>query len=173
MLKLSALIGLGGLVALLTACGVTVGPHHTLDAASVAGEISSQLAKDYQIEGPAVTCPDGVKASKGNTFVCKTVIDNQPLELDGTVTGSNGQYQVVPRDAIIHIPLLVEYLKKDIAQRTRLAPWTVDCGTKQFAVVAVGGKITCSATSPRLPAPRKVVTTVKNKEGQVSYSLSE
>jgi Domain of unknown function (DUF4333) len=172
MRKLGALIGLGCLVVLGAACGVTVGPHHTLSAPSVAHEISSQLAKDYGVGGPAVTCPDGVQASKGTTFVCTTVLDGQQLLLDGTVTGSNGQYQVVPRDAIVHIPLLVEYLASNIAQQTGVRPSNVDCGTKQFAVVAVGGTIICSATFPRLPAPRTVTTTVVDKEGRVTYTMA-
>ncbi len=172
MPKPGALIGVVSVLALVSACGVTVGLHHTLSAPSVAHEISSQLAKNYPIKAPSVSCPDGIPASKGTTFVCTTVVDGQPLDLDGTVTGSNGQYQVVPRDAIIPIPVLVAFLTKDIAQKSGVRPSMVDCGTKQVAIVAVGGTITCSATFPRLPAPLKVTTTVKDKEGHVKYSLS-
>jgi Domain of unknown function (DUF4333) len=173
MRKLSALVGVFALVALASACGVSVGPHHTLSGPSVAREISSNLAKHYSIKPPpAVSCPDGIEASKGTTFVCTTVLFGDPLDLNGTVTGSNGHYQVVPRDAIIPIPALVNFLQTNIATTTRVKPWTVDCGAKQYAVVAVGGKITCWATSPGLPGPRKVITTIVDPQGRVTYSLS-
>jgi hypothetical protein len=177
MRKLSALIGVSALVvALVSACGVSVGPHNTLSGPSVAHEISSGLAKDYPPKAPAgppvVTCPDGIQATKGTTFVCTAVLDGQPLDLDGKVTGSNGQYEVVPRDAIIQIAVLETYLQKNIAEEAHVRPDKVDCGTRQLAVVAVGGTITCSATFPRLPAPRTVITTVVDRHGKVQYTLS-
>jgi len=173
MRKVSALAALGCALACLSACGVSVGPHHTLSGPSVAQQVSSQLVKLYKMEAPpAVTCPDGVPSSKGTTFVCTTVIDNQHVDLDGTVTGSNGQFQVVPRDAIIPIPVLVAYLTSSIKQNARVKEVTVDCGDRQFVVVPVGGTITCTATFPRLPAPRTVTTTVVDKEGRVKYALS-
>ncbi|HUJ65278.1 MAG TPA: DUF4333 domain-containing protein [Acidimicrobiales bacterium] len=169
---MSALAAFGCLLVLLSACGVSVGPHSTLSAPSLAHEISSQLAKDYQMdEAPTVTCPAGVQASKGTTFVCTTVIDDQPLGLDGTVTGSNGEYRVVPRDAVIHIPVLEEYLTNSIDQKTGVRPKTVECGDREFAVVAVLGTITCSATFPGSPRAQKVITTVVGKDGSVEYDL--
>jgi Domain of unknown function (DUF4333) len=171
MRKVSALAALGCAIACLSACGVGVGPHKTLSPPSVAHEISSQLAKDYQIEAPPVNCPDGVPATRGTTFVCTTVIDSQHLELDGTVTGSNGQYQVVPRDAIVQIPLLVEYLTSSIEEKGHVKTVTVECGDRQFAVVAVGATITCSAAFPGSPA-RTVTTTVLDKKGHVDYKLN-
>jgi len=105
--------------------------------------------------------------------VCTAVLDGQPLDLDGRVTGSNGQYEVVPRDAIISIAVLESYLQTNIADKVHLRPEKVDCGTRQLAVVEVGGTITCSATFPRLPAPRKVTTTVVDKHGKVQYTLSD
>jgi hypothetical protein len=139
----------------------------------VAHEISSQLAKDYPIKAPDVSCPDGIEASKGTTFVCTTVVDGQHLELDGTVTGSDGRYQVVPRDAIIPISSLTGYLSDSIKANTGFRPSIVDCGPRTIAVVAVGGTITCSAAFPRLPQPRRVTTTVLDKEGHVKYSLAQ
>ncbi len=172
MRKLSALVGVAGLLACLSACGVSVGPHHTLSGPSVARGISAQLAKSYNIKpGPPVSCPPGVQASKGTSFVCTTVLDGQHLELDGTVTGSDGRYQVVPRDAIIPIASLTSFLSDSIQTNTGYRPSTIDCGPRTLAVVAVGGTITCSAEFPQLPRPRKVTTTVINKEGQVNYTL--
>jgi Domain of unknown function (DUF4333) len=175
MRKLSALIGVSALVvALASACGVSVGPRNNLSAASVAREVSSQLAKDYPtgLPAPVVLCPDGIPATKGATFVCTTVLDGQPLDLDGTVTSPNGHYKVVPRDPIILIPVLENTLTTDIANQTLVRPSKVDCGARQVAVVAVGGTITCWATFPRVPASRRVVTTVL-KDGSVSYTLSQ
>jgi hypothetical protein len=138
----------------------------------VAQGISAQLAKDYPIKAPAVSCPGGIQASKGTTFVCTTVLDGQHLELDGTVTGNNGQYQVIPRDAIIKVPLLIQFLSNSITKETGFAPSLINCGPRKLAVVAVGGTITCSAAFPRLPQPRKVITTVVDKNGSVKYSLA-
>jgi hypothetical protein len=172
MRKLSALAVVAVLVACLSACGVSVGPHHTVSGPSVARGISSQLAKSYNIKAPPVSCPPGIQASKGTTFVCTTVLDGQRLELDGTVTGNNGQYQVLPRDAIIKVPLLVQYLTRSIKDKTLYVP-SVNCGPRQLAVVAVGATITCSAAFPRLPQPRKVITTVLDKSGHVEYTLEQ
>jgi hypothetical protein len=175
MRKLCALVGMVALVACLSACGVSVGPRHTISGPSVARGISSQLAdtyKSYKIKAPPVSCPPGIPASKGTTFVCTTVLDGQHLDLDGTVTGANGQYQVVPRDAIIKVPLLVQYLTTSIKAKTSFVP-SVNCGPRPLAVVAVGATITCSATFPRLPQPRKVITTVLDKSGQVEYTLEQ
>jgi Domain of unknown function (DUF4333) len=173
MRKLIALVGVGGLLACLSACGVSVGPHHTLSGPSVARGISSQLAESYAIKGPPVSCPAAIQASKGTSFVCNTVLDGQYLDLDGTVTGSNGQYQVVPRDAIIRVPLLVQFLSNSIGKETGFVPSLVNCGPRKLAVVAVGGTITCSAAFPHLPLPRTVTTTVIDKEGRVRYTLAQ
>jgi hypothetical protein len=173
MRKLIALVGVAGLLACLSACGVSVGPRHTLSGPSVAHEISSQLAKSYGVKAPPVTCPPGIQASKGTSFACTTVLDGQHLELDGTVTGTNGQFQVVPRDAIIRVPLLVQYLSNSISKQTGFVPSLVNCGPRKLAVVAVGGTITCSAAFPHLPQPRKITTTVIDKEGRVKYTLAQ
>jgi Domain of unknown function (DUF4333) len=174
MRKLSALVGVAALLACLSACGVSVGPHHTLSGPSVARGISAQLAKSYNIKpGPPVSCPADIQTSKGTSFLCTTVLDGQHLELDGTVTGSNGQYQVVPRDAIIKVPLLVGFLSTDIKNTTGVVPSLINCGPRKLAVVAVGGTISCSATFPRLPQPRRVITTVLDKAGHVMYTLKD
>jgi Domain of unknown function (DUF4333) len=175
MRKLSALVGVAGLLACLSACGVSVGPHHTLSGPSVARGISSQLASSYKIgpPPPPVSCPADIQTSKGTSFVCTTVLDGQHLELDGTVTGSNGQYEVVPRDAIIKVPLLVDFLTTNIKKRTLVAPSLVNCGPRKLAVVAVGGTITCSASFPHSPQPQRVITTVLDKAGHVMYTLQD
>jgi Domain of unknown function (DUF4333) len=172
MRKVRAVAALGCALVCLSACGVSVGHHPTLSGPSVAHEIGSKLAKLYNIEAPTVSCPDGVSSSKGTTFVCTTVIDKQHLDLDGTVTGSNGQYLVVPRDAIIPIPVLVDFLTSSIKKKANVKEVTVDCGDRQFAVVAVGATITCSATFPGSPGRHTVTTTVLDKKGHVNYALS-
>jgi hypothetical protein len=173
MRKLSALIGVISLLALVTACGVSVGPHHTLSAPSVANEISAQLKSDYGIDPPpAVSCPDGIEASKGTTFVCTTVLDDQHVDLDGTVTGSNGRYEVVPRDTVIRIDALESYLTGKIRNTAGATPASVDCGTKQVAVVAAVVKITCLATFPR-PATPVTVTAIVDKYRNVTYSVQK
>jgi hypothetical protein len=175
MRKLSALIGVVSVLVLVSACGVSVGPNHTLDAPSVADEISARLTKeykDYGVKSPPVSCPAGIEASKGTTFVCTTVLDGQPLDLDGTVTGSNGRYEVVPRDAIVRIDRLESYLASNIAKTTRVTPTDVDCGTNRLAVVAVGAPMTCSATFERPPTPVTVTASVR-QDGTVIYQLQK
>jgi hypothetical protein len=173
MRKLSTLAGVAALLACLSACGVSVGPHHTLSGPSVARGISSQLGGSYGIKPPPVSCPDGIQASKGTTFVCTTVLDGEHLELDGTVTGSDGRYAVVPRDAIIPIASLKTYLSNSILTNTLHRPSSVDCGNRTLAVVAVGGTITCWAAFPNLAQPRRVTTTVLDKDGHVKYTLAD
>jgi hypothetical protein len=171
MRKLSALVGIVGLLACLSACGVSVGPRHTLSGPSVAHEISQQLAKDYPVEAPAVSCPDGIEARKGTTFVCTTVLDGQHLDMDGTVTGSDGRYQVIPRDAVIPISSLTRYLSDDIKTQTGYRPSKIDCGPRTVAVVAVGAKIICSASFPRVPQPRTITSIVTDRDGKVTYTM--
>ncbi len=152
----------------LTACGVQ--PHHTLDASSVSHEIESQLSDRYPVGSPTVTCPSGVADTIGATFVCSTVLDGQPVQMDGTVTGTNGQFTVVPEAAIISIASATSLLTQDIANQTHVTP-KVDCGTRRVAVVAIGKSITCSATFPGQKS-RQVTVTVTDRQGDVRYTLA-
>ncbi len=117
-------------LALRVRCGVTVGPHHTLSAPSVAHEIGRSWPRTTRSRRRPVTCPAGIQASKGTTFVCTTVFDGQQLDLDGTVTGSNGAVPGRAPGRHHPHPVLVQYLTDDIAQQTQVSPPTVDCGTK-------------------------------------------
>jgi len=163
-----AFLTLGGVVAGLPGCGV--GPHHTLNAASVGDEIASQLAARYPVGSPVVNCPAGVADTPGATFVCSTVLDGQPVQMDGTVTGSKGRFTVVPQAAIIPIASATSLLTQDITNQTHVQP-RVDCGTLRVAVVAVGQSISCSATFPG-QQPRKVTVTVTDRQGDVRYTLA-
>lgn len=171
MRKLCALVGVISLLALVAACGVSVGPQHALSAPSLAAGISSQLKSYYGLKDPpVVSCPDGILASKGTTFVCTTVLEGQKIHLDGKVTGSNGKYDVAPRDPIMKMTDLERILSKSIKTNpknvTNLSP-KVTCGSNKVAVV---GTITCLATFPKLPGSRKVITTI-GTNGSVTYQL--
>jgi hypothetical protein len=164
----TALVALGCGVACLSSCGV--GPHHILNAASLSHEISSELSARYPVGSPIVNCPPGVAASTGTDFVCSTVLDGQPVQMDGTVTGSNGRFTFIPRAAIIPIASVVSLLTHDLATQTHVQP-LVNCGTRLVAVVAVGNSITCSASFPG-QSPRKVTVTVTDRQGHVRVTLA-
>jgi hypothetical protein len=136
----------------------------------VSHEIASQLSDRYPVGSPTVNCPTGVADTAGATFVCSTVLDGQPVHMDGTVTGSNGQFTVVPDAAIIPIASATSLLTQDITNQTHVRP-RVDCGTLRVAVVAIGRSISCSATFPG-QKPRKVTVTVTDRQGDVRYTLA-
>jgi uncharacterized protein DUF4333 len=164
----TALVALGCVVACLTSCGV--GPHHILNAASLSHEISSELSARYPVGSPIVNCPPDVAATTGTEFVCSTVLDGQPVQLDGTVTGSNGRFTFIPQAAIIVIATATSLLTHDLADQTHVRP-LVTCGTRLVAVVAVGKSFTCSATFPG-QSPRKVTVTVTDRQGHVRVTLA-
>lgn len=161
--------GVIGCALLAAACGVS--PHHTLDSKSVSGEISSQIATAYSIPAPDVTCPASIPSRPGQTFQCSTTLEGQPVQIDGTVTGTGNEFTPTPSEPIVAVRPTVSLLSKEIAQQTHHSA-RVDCGPHRVLVVAVGASFKCTATFPG-ERPREVTVTVTNRQGNAfRFSLA-
>jgi len=152
------------------AAGCGVGLPHTINAASAAAEISSQLASRYEVAAPKVTCPTGVADKKGQTFSCQAVLDGETVVLDAAVTDTGGAFTVTPESAIVVVAAAVNQLSQEIGVQTGQAP-TVTCGTKLVLVVKVGSAFPCTATFPGQTA-RAVTVTVVNIQGAFTFILA-
>ena len=165
---LRALIAAAAVVpGLLAGCGV--GPRHTLDAASVEGQIASRLSSQYGAPNPSVLCPKAVPVAVGQEFTCDATIEGQSLTVDGTVTNGSGRFSVSLAATIIEVPHAVAVLQRDIAAQTHVAT-TVDCGRRTVLVVEAGSHFSCTATQAGVD--RAVTVTVVNQQGDVRYSLA-
>jgi hypothetical protein len=160
-------VALIGGACVLASCGVA---HRTLDAASVEREISQQLATRYSIPAPAVTCPSGVRQTKGQTFLCTTTIEGQTLHLEGTVTAGGGHFTIVPKEAPISVTQTSQRLAQDIEKRTHTSA-EVDCGSHTLLMVPVGQTFSCTVTFPGQP-PRPVTVNVIDVQGDFGYTLA-
>ena len=161
--------GLFGCALLAAGCGVS--PHHTLDSKSVSGEIASQIATAYSIPAPDVTCPASIPSRPGQTFQCSTTLEGQPVQIDGTVTGTGNEFTPTPSEPIVAVGPTVALLSKEIAQQTHHTA-RVDCGSRKVLVVAVGSSFMCTATFAG-ERPRDVTVTVTNRQGNAfRFSLA-
>ena len=153
----------------LSACGV--GPHRTLDARSVASEITSEVVSQYQLPARIVSvrCPSGIPVVAGQRFVCMATLAEQPLSINGMVTSSTGRYTVVPAEAVIVVAHAVTVLQAGIAAQLHM-PVPVSCGTEPVLVRAPGDSFRCVATVQG--HPRQVTVVVVNLQGRVSYTLA-
>lgn len=159
-----------GAVAVLgaTACSSTAGS--TINAGSAARQISAELAARYHLSPPAVTCPSGVPARKGRTFVCTATLGGQPARLDATVTGNSGRFTISSADPILVPSSVAAQLTGEIKARTGQQP-SVSCPGGPVVVVPVQRSLTCSATFSG-QAPRTVTVTVVDRRGDFSFQLA-
>lgn len=165
---LRALVAATAVVAWVSGCGVR--PHKTLDSASVADQIATQLSHRYPVGMPAVSCPPGVPVAPGQAFVCMTELDGQLLLIDGVVTSSDGRFSVVPRSDVIDVASATAKLAAGIREQTHARP-SVSCGSRRVVVVPVGGSFECTATFAG-GRPRPVKVTVTDRQGNVRYTLA-
>jgi hypothetical protein len=155
--------------AILTGCGV--GPRRTLDAHSVAAQITSELAGQYGL-APAlisVRCPSGISVVVGQAFVCDATLDGEFLSIAGQVASGRGRYTIKPAAAVIVVARAVSVLESDITAAVH-APANVSCGTRPVLVVVAGGSFACTATVK--DGPQAVTVTVADLQGNVRYSLA-
>lgn len=153
----------------VTACGVS--PRRTLDAHSVASQVSTELVQQYHLSASliSVRCPSGTPVVDGQAFVCAATLDGQSLSVDGQVTSANGRYTVKPAAAVIVVARAESVLESDIAAAVH-ATTTVACAHRTVLVVAAGGSFACTATIHG--ARRAVTVTVVDLQGNVRYSLA-
>jgi hypothetical protein len=105
----------------------------------------------------------------GQTFTCTAVLDGQTVKMDGTVTGNDGRFTVVPDSAIIDVAGATKILTSGITAQTHLHS-TVDCGSRKVVVIVVGQTFDCMA---RLAGekPRTVKVTAVDHQGNLRYTL--
>lgn len=140
-----------------------------MNGGSAAKKISAELSGRYAGTTPGVTCPSGVAVHAGQTFACHVVIDGQSLTITGTITASNGDFTLAPSAAIIPVAQTAMALEQSISKEAHV-PVIVACGSRTVAVVAAGQTFMCTATL-RGEKPRPVTVTVRNVEGDTSYTL--
>lgn len=161
----------GALTALpAAATGCSSATSRTIDAASASSQISRQLAARYHATPTQVSCPSGVAARRGRTFVCTAVLDGQPIRLEATVTGTSGTFTVEPIDPILVPSSVADQLSRLISSRIG-RPASVTCPGGAVVVVPVQRTLTCVATIPGA-TPRQVVVTVVDRRGDFGYQLS-
>jgi Domain of unknown function (DUF4333) len=152
----------------LGACGVS--PRHSLDPVSAEKDIATQLARQYGVPKPAVTCPGGVAVRTGATFVCTTVLDTQPVTLRATIVDSSGRFTATPTKAVIPVRTAAAQIEKSILDQTKRTAH-LNCGSRTVLVVPVGGTFDCTAAIQGL-ANRQVTVTVTGLHGNLRYSLA-
>lgn len=65
-----------------------------LDQTALQNGVTQVLTQDYGLGVGAVQCPDDVAVSTGTEFSCQAVVDGEQVEVPGTVTSDEGDYQV-------------------------------------------------------------------------------
>ena len=158
---------IGALAALVAGC--SSGPARTLNAGSVAGQISAQLATRYHLDAPQVSCPPRVPARPGQVFVCSAVLDGQRVRLDATVTSGSGAFTIEPEEAVLVPASVASQLAERIAARAGTSP-AVSCPGGPVVVIALHHSLTCTATFSG-QAPRQVVVTVVDRRGDFGFQL--
>ena len=96
-LVLAVLLLLGALVLLALLAFVT-GPRFArvdvLDRAAVERGVSDVVTRDWRRGITGVTCPEGVRARAGESFVCSATVDGRPRRIPVDVLDEQGTYQV-------------------------------------------------------------------------------
>lgn len=94
---LALLVLLGALVLLALLAFVT-GPRFArvdvLDRAAVERGVSDVVTRDWRRTVTGVTCPEGVRARAGESFVCSATVDGRPRRVPVDVLDERGTYQV-------------------------------------------------------------------------------
>jgi hypothetical protein len=160
-------------LAMVSVCGLAacrVGPSHSIDTSSIERQIAAELAVRYPGSAPTVVCPRRVRAQPGAAFSCSTVIDGQPLVVDGRLTDRSGRFTVALPAAVIDTRRAASILQHqiDVSSRTAAA---VTCGPRWFLAVRVGGTIYCVARLAGQP-PRPLTATVEDLQGAMRFNLA-
>lgn len=166
--RAKAVAGLVAVAASATACS-SAAPR-TIDAASAARQISDQLAARYKVAPPPVSCPAGVQAREGRTFVCTTTLEGQPLRMTATVTTASGRFSVQPAESLLVSATVAAQLAAEITRRAGRTA-TVTCPPPSVIVAPVGRTFDCSATFAG-QAARRVTVTVVDGRGDFSFQLA-
>ncbi len=159
---LAALTGTAGLA------GCSLEAHSTVSASSVERRIASELASSLHISPPAVHCPGPIPARVGTKFTCTAVIDGQVLQVVGTVTGTHGNVEVHPSDAVIMASKAEAEIAKSLSARLG-RPVPVSCDVPPVLVAPVGHSFECTATIAGVR--RRIVVTVVNLSGELSFRV--
>jgi hypothetical protein len=146
-----------------------VSPRHTINAASASHQIGVQLAARYPVGTPAVSCPSGVVDSVGQTFVCSTNLDGQPIQLHAKVTGAGGRFTFSSPSVIVTVDSVVATLTARIQKETKVRA-AVDCGHRSVLVIAVSKSFQCSVTAKGVPN-RTATVTVTDNRGDTTVKL--
>ncbi len=150
--------------------GCSSAAPRTIDPASAARQIAANLADRYKVNTPAVTCPSGVAARPGQSFICTTTLEGQPLRMKASVTSASGRFTVQPADPILVSKTVAAQLSAEITQKAG-RPATVTCPPPAVLVAPVGHRFDCSAAFSGQQA-RTVTVTVVDTRGDFSFQLA-
>jgi Domain of unknown function (DUF4333) len=161
-------IGVGAVIAALALSSCSIKARDTVSAASLEAEIAAQLASTFHISKPKVHCPRSVPAQAGSKFACSTHLYGQALKVEGKVTGSRGQVEVKPANAVVNTVTAETELAKRL-QPTFHHPVKVSCSVPPLLVATAGRGFRCTATIGDIK--RQLAVTVTGNTGALSYRV--
>lgn len=128
----------------LAACGTT-----TLDPDKAAGEISRAVRVQAGVPVKEVTCPENVKAAKGDTFSC-TVIARDGTRGQVKVTQKDDQGNIRFNAPFIHMDEAENAMSEQIrAQIAGIKDLAVDC--PDIVIGKAGAPFECKGTADGRP----------------------
>lgn len=149
--------------AALVGCG-----NKTIDAGKLEATVKSRIEEQQGLRVEEVDCPDHRKAKAGDTFACRAAVAGQEVRMR-VDQRDDGRLDVVYDQAILSPAKVAEQMRAQLSDKTGVA-LTVDCGNDEVLVRDVGGTFQCVATDPS-GAPARVVATVLNTAGEVSFEV--
>jgi len=156
------------LAATLALSGCSIKARDTVSAASLEAKIAAQLASTFRITKPEVHCPKSVLAQAGSKFTCTTALYGQALEVKGEVTGSRGQVEVKPANAVV----VTANAESELANKLRPTfhhPVVVSCAVPPLLVASPGRGFSCTATIGNIK--RQLAVSVTGDAGALSYQV--
>ncbi len=159
------------LLVVLTACGGTAShanPARKLNQAQVELQVvlKAKERSPRLIVGKA-TCPPGVTARVGETFVCSVEIEGQQARYTVTISeilGDQAQFDVKPAQAIVDLSNVTDFIRSRLDDHWKTAK--IDCGQSKVRLADTGATIDCTIFDGA--TTRYIQAVVEDRDGAVS-----
>lgn len=148
-------------------------PADTLDAASLAREISKSIGSEL---GAKVTCQPNVELRAGAKSTCTVTIGSQKLIYNIVQEDDSGNVSFTRTKAILDLRLTQKVIATQLADQIG-GSWRVKCapaGSARFYVVKVKGKFDCGVSGRSQEGEKQSGTvriTVKDLEGNITWKV--
>lgn len=155
----------------LGACSASVSTTKSLNTGKAEETIRADLeSKAKGAPVGEVQCPQR-EAKQGDVFDCTAQVDNQPLRITVTQDNDKGSVSFKRAQAIIDVQEAVALVAGQVQKQGGVAV-NADCGSRRLLVKDPGTTFDCQVTPKSGGAPRRVVVTVKDVEGNVDLRLA-